>query len=121
MSEHWKSCGRIATGSDYDLYVVVDQDADERIKLGTNAWLLVKTDGIHVKFGVFTFHDGPATVGGRVVDPERHLLLFHGEGPSGALRECRHTWWGENGYVHYPHFATIEAAFRELRRWFDGD
>lgn len=122
---HWKSCGKGTIGSDYDLYVVADQDATERIQLNRNAWLLVKiSNETHVEFAVFVFNDGPTTVNGEIVDPERHILLFHGSGPSGSLRECRHTYWGEvdnAGYIHYPNFATIESALRELRRWFDGD
>jgi hypothetical protein len=122
MTDCWRSCGNSGTGSDYELYVVADQNADERIRLDQNHWLLAKTtDGLHVEFAVFGFHDGPATRNGEVVSPEHHIMIMHGSGPSGSLRECRHTWWGENGYVHYLHFAAIEAALRELRRWFDGD
>lgn len=44
---------------------------------------------------------------------------FYGSGPTGNLRECRHTYWGENGYVFYPHGPTIIAAFKELSKYYD--
>lgn len=46
-------------------------------------------------------------------------LVFHGEGPTGNLRECRHTWWGEEGYVFYPPGPVIAAAFTFLGRYYD--
>lgn len=58
--------------------------------------------------------------------------VFRGWGPSGpglipaggdptwrGLRELRHTYWGENGYLHYPPGALISDAFAKLERWFD--
>ncbi len=116
MSEHtWKSHGKDPFGSDYDVYRVGDQGADELIDLGGQAVLAVKvTDGLHVDFAVF---DWLTTDGA----DHNHIMLFHGSGPSGALRECRHIYWGESGYVHFMNFAVVEAALRELRRWFDAD
>jgi hypothetical protein len=53
---------------------------------------------------------------------ERASCVFYGEGPGGkddSLRECRHTYWGENGYLFYPNGALIAAAFRELSEFYD--
>lgn len=120
--QHWKSCGNDDTGCGDALYIVADQNATERISLGNDAWLLVHVeDGVVVTFAVFEFCMGSATRNGVEVEPMKHTILFHGSGPSGSLRECRHIWWGENGYTYYADFALIEAALRELRRWFDGD
>lgn len=46
-------------------------------------------------------------------------LVFHGEGPTGVLRECRHTYWGEDGYVFYPSGTVIKAAFKALAEFYD--
>ncbi len=46
-------------------------------------------------------------------------VVFHGEGPSGNLRECRHTYWGDEGYIFYPNGKVIMAAFRALAEFYD--
>ena len=59
---------------------------------------------------------------GRIVSAEQYEHMFHGDGPSGNLRELRHTFWGDptnSGYIFYPSGKLIEAAFAELREWFD--
>ena len=50
----------------------------------------------------------------------RYYPVFEGEGFLG-LRELRHTWWGENGYIHFVNRRTIEDAFEVLSKWFDLD
>ena len=48
--------------------------------------------------------------------------VFHGDGPGGkggSLRECRHTYWGEDGYIFYPDGALISSAFAMLSEFFD--
>jgi hypothetical protein len=47
------------------------------------------------------------------------VCVFHGEGPSDCLRECRHTYWGESGYIFYPNGELIAAAFKALSEFFD--
>lgn len=49
-----------------------------------------------------------------------HLLTT--EGPSEALREARHSWWGDegNGYCYYMDFANVRAALLVLEEFFDG-
>ena len=54
----------------------------------------------------------------------RYFMIFHGEGPSDGLRECRHIWWGdgegdERGYTFYLPLAETAEALTLLRRWFD--
>lgn len=46
-------------------------------------------------------------------------LVFYGEGPSGDLRECRHTYWGEDGYLFYPNKKVISSALTALSEFFD--
>lgn len=85
--------------------------------------LAVAEDGDHVEFAVFEWHGGPATdASGAQVEPARFRRVFHGSGPSGALRELWHTTWGEDdtpGYLHSPSAKLITEAFHQLRRWFD--
>ncbi len=115
----WKSSGVSLTGNGYTVYDLAEQDATERISLGNNAWLLVRdVDGLTLNFAMFELLTGSISDG----TPDEHMLIFHGSGPSGNLRECRHIWWGEeDGYTHFLNFEHVEAAFRELRRWYDGD
>lgn len=47
--------------------------------------------------------------------------VFHGCGPTGALRECRHTYWGEEGYIFYPKKRVIKAALKALEEFYDLD
>lgn len=87
--------------------------------------VLIDPDEVHVSFAVFEFASGPCfmpdgktTVDG-LVDETQMTVLFHGEGPSSALRELRHTYWGEDGYIFYVHADTVIAALNALREWFD--
>lgn len=115
----WISCGRSITDGETVVYRVPDQHATHRISLGHDAWLLVQEVGIQVEFAVFVFHTGQASDG----TPEHHTRLLYGSGPSANLRECRHIWWGDpgdSGYTFYLNFEVVEAALRELRRWFKG-
>jgi len=108
-------------GKVYDL-VGIRATARRCIDL-TGSGLLAVDDGVdhHVSFAVFRFHSGPSTRNGVIVDGEKMSVVFHGSGPSGALRELRHTYWGENGYIFYPHGALIASAFAALKEWFDCD
>lgn len=71
-----------------------------------------------VSFVVVEWVSGPGDDG---FMPALYQPLFHGEGPSGTLRELRHTHWGhaDDGYLHEPNGALIAAAFEALKRWFD--
>ena len=70
-------------------------------------------DDLHVNFAVFhlAYSDDKDTM---------MECVFQGSGPSGSLRECRHTWWGDDeGYVFYPPGKLIAQAFQELSVFFD--
>lgn len=85
-------------------------------ELTRDGWLALHWDEerIWLKFAVLEFHTSD-------VNNENILVscLFHGEGPTGSLRECRHTWWGEDGYLFYPDGAIISAALKALSEHFD--
>lgn len=114
MTSHWKPHGK--SHNDITVYVLDEQIADEHIRLNKRAWMLVHyIDETTLEFAVFEFFmsnvDGSDAL---------HSMLLNGSGPSGELRECRHIWWGEDGYTHGLDFSVVEAALRELRRWYDG-
>jgi hypothetical protein len=77
-----------------------------------------------IEFAVFGFASGPATKDGVEVGPAYYERVFYGGGPSGVLRELRHTYWGNGdggGYIFYPRGALITDALAKLQRWFDLD
>lgn len=47
--------------------------------------------------------------------------IFHGDGPTGNLREFRHTYWGDNGYIFYAKKEVIIAGLNALSEFFDLD
>jgi hypothetical protein len=85
-------------------------------ELTCNGWLVINRDDhkIWMRFAVLEFYMSNGN-GKNVVAS----CVFHGEGATGNLRECRHTWWGDDGYVFYPNGNLIAAAFRALSEFFD--
>lgn len=78
------------------------------------------SDGFWVRFAFFDF------LRSRGGDKEVKVGIFwHGDGPSGALRECRHSFFGAEsdnpGYVFYVNRANFNAAFEWLSKYFDLD
>lgn len=79
-------------------------------------WIVLdKTDEDWWKFAVFSFFGSDGN--GENLEMS---LIFHGEGPPTILRECRHTYWGEEGYLFYPNGPVIIAAFHFLSEFYDG-
>lgn len=77
-----------------------------------DAYLVLNKDENWIKFAVLDFHTG--------MDDDIFLsCVFHGEGPTDPLRECRHTYWGDKGYLFYPNGEVISAAFSVLSEFFD--
>ncbi len=80
------------------------------------AWLFLQQrhDGTFVEFAVLEFY---------VQDDDDTYLqcVWAGEGTGGALRELRHSWFGENqgGYVFYLRLDTMIAACQALQEYFD--
>ena len=105
----------------YDL-AAIRQAAGRCVDLPGDGILAVRIeDEFHVSFAVFRLACGPATKNGVVVDGAKMELVFTGSGPSGNLRELRHTTWGDGGYIFYPPGKLIAAAFAALEEWFDVD
>jgi hypothetical protein len=49
-----------------------------------------------------------------VEGPYYATVLMVGEGILGNLRECRHTYWGDEGYLFYPSAGQIRAMLDYL-------
>lgn len=118
MKIYWLQSEVSPVDNDSIVYSLDKALADSSIsfhKLGEEGYLLLKWDenNFWLKFAVLQFHS--SAVG------EDVLLspIFWGEGPTDNLRECRHTYWGENGYVFYPDGKTISLAFKVLSQYFD--
>lgn len=83
-----------------------------------DCWLVLDhlptDDNIWLHFAVLDFNRSDGDGKNVLAD-----CIFHGEGPVGNLRECRHTYWGENGYVFYPNGKRIAAAFKALAEFYD--
>lgn len=82
--------------------------------LGESKGFLITTDTSYliIYFAVMEFY----------CSDEKEILLnciFHGSGPSGNLRECRHIYWGEEGYTFYPNGILITEAFKKLSEYYD--
>ena len=82
------------------------------------AWLLIHDRDGWIEFALaeFAMSDGDGS--------ERYVsLVWRGSGPANSLRELRHSWFGdteEPGYVFYLSMDRMEAAFKHLRKYFDG-
>ena len=88
-------------------------------ELCPDGWLILnRNDGFWLKFAVVQFHCSYDEGGQEVTEVEP---VFYGEGPSEGLRECRHTWWGENGggYIFYPKAKVIKAGLDALSEFYD--
>lgn len=83
----------------------------------TNGWVVLNWhDETWLKFAVLEFNHSDGDGSNTVTTP-----VFHGEGPSGSLRECRHTYWGYDGYIFYPNGQLITEAFKVLSEFYDLD
>jgi hypothetical protein len=107
----------------YDLYEIRRQ-AMRCIQLGDGELAGVLAVNIivdlYVDFIVFRCHSGAATKDGVEVDGPKMQIVFRGEGPSGSLRELRHTWWGDDeSYLPSIRPDEIIPAFEALKEWFD--
>lgn len=74
----------------------------------------VREEGIKVEFVVLSWCSASD-------QGSEYEHVFHGYGYSGALRELRHSYWGEDGYIFYPQASVITSALTMLKEWFDVD
>ena len=78
--------------------------------------VLVDDESTWVQVALFRFSSSNSDGSGVM-----HQLVMHGEGPSGPLREFRHSYWGEDGYIFYAPRKLIVGALDALKEWFDLD
>lgn len=97
------ACRVMERGSDR---LVVCEDKDDE---GLTRW---------IDWALLSWVSGPSTPGD---GPEQYSVTMHGSGAGGILRESRHTYFGDKGYVFYVSPKTIAWAFDCLREWFDYD
>jgi hypothetical protein len=86
-----------------------------------NLWMVhTITDGI-VEFAALEFFTSPINRVG--LEGLLCTVLVHGSGPSMSpeFRECRHTYWGDDGYIYYLNAKHIRAVLDWLERHFDCD
>ena len=107
---------KCATTDAYLMHLVEQRYTVEPLPRGF--FVLKNKDDLWIEFAVLE------DVGGYIAEDHSTITegrcVFHGGGPSGNLRECRHTYWGkEDGYIHYPHGPLITAAFKRLSEFFD--
>ena len=110
-SSHW-----ITAPDKYKEFTLYDVKAQpgEVVELPEDARLVVHEDAGVLYFACFLWL--MSEVDGTNA---RYSILFHGTGFGGALRECRHTYWGEDGYTFYMPLDVIAAAMSSLKKWFD--
>ena len=93
-------------------YLLSPQPGDRVIDLPSDAKLIIRTTKAWVTFAcfVFAFQEGTTIY---------YDVLFHGEGTADPLKECRHTYVGDNGYVFYMPLDVMAAAIAELQKVFE--
>ena len=113
IDPHWVSCGMSNTDQPY--YRIEDQRGEVVDIDGSFAKLVVFVDDVDsVRFALFEWSCSNAD------DTNRQFhMIFHGVGVGGGLRECRHTYWGEAGYVYLMPLDVVAKAMAALRKWFD--
>lgn len=100
----------------YDLDKI--REKYEVIDLGSDGYLVLHwcKDKFILNFAVLEFFSEATNESTKVE------VVVYGCGPTGDLRELRHTWWGDNkGYIFYPSITIITKAFNELKKYFDLD
>lgn len=75
---------------------------------------LLKEESENIIEGIFLTWAGETLVGDDHIVVVEKLLSFHIGIPD--LRECRHTYWGESGYINYPEFDKIKTAIDWLEK-----
>lgn len=88
------------------------QKLGEVKELIEDLYMLIRITDAHVEFAFFSF-----------VEEGKHGVLLevvmYGDGYTDSLRECRHTYWGDSGYIFYPNAKHFTAIFKELAVYFD--
>lgn len=122
---NWLKSEPIEVGGDDRVYNLDEiKKSFEVREISPDGWLVLNDDSAEggvkysgwLKFAVLSFHSS-----GMLVENIGATLVFHGEGPSGHLREPRHTYWGDesSGYLFYPRAKIIVAGLEALKEFYD--
>lgn len=109
-------------GQDTDWVLMPRPEGVEEFRRGDHRLRVLVEDHFHVSWALLEWAGGPSVdVHGKEVEPAHYQVVAHGYGPSGSLREPRHTYFGDEGYVFYVQPALLAWGFEQLKRWFDFD
>ncbi len=84
-----------SNGENQESIVVLNEALKKKYKttkLTDNGWLVVWEHDIEVDFAVL---EENGSCDGRI----EAVVIFHGNGIGGSLRELRHSYWGDDGYI----------------------
>lgn len=90
----------------------------EVIRIHSDGWLVLNWDKekFWLKFAAMDFFYSDGDNINLYLKP-----VFYGDGPTGNLREFRHTYWGDDGYMFYANKKTIVGALELLSKYYDFD
>lgn len=77
-------------------------------------FLAAHNDGLVINYALFRFAESDAD--GSNVKVE---LIYSGQGISGGLREMRHTYFANEGYIYYLPMDMLIESFQILKKYFD--
>jgi hypothetical protein len=86
---------------------------DNAEKLNRDIWVSTKENGHQLSFQFLEFASSDMDDTNIEVD-----IIMHGYGYI-ELRECRHTYWGEEGYIYYPNTTNLRAILDWIDKHFD--
>jgi hypothetical protein len=102
--------------SDWDTVKIGDKPAGIKRYFGDDCVLLVEEVNHVVNFALLRYimgnpQDGPIEA--------VYVIEMHGSGIGDCLREPRHTYFGEEGYISYVSPKRLAWAFDILAAWFN--
>ncbi len=113
------TCDWLSKTSDGDGYSLDRiQKAHTVISIGSDAWVILREETGTLYFAVARFISSDSD--GLDVSVE---VFWHGWGcgslNGSGLRECRHSYFGDDGYVFYIDGRIMSQAFKVLSTYFD--
>jgi hypothetical protein len=91
-----------------NLYCVWEKDPD----------VINEEDFLWGKFAIMKFRTRQ-TYPETETDNTKLDVIWHGKGPISVLRELRHSYFGDNGYIFYVNRKDMELSFEYLSKYYD--
>lgn len=121
MTVNWDTYIRSKDNCNDNIYFLDDFQASELQveQLNDNLWVVHnykvnKDNYCWLEFAFFEFNSSDGD-GSNI----ELTMMMNGNGPVGSLKECRHTYWGKEGYMFYPNRTHINAALKWLSAYYD--